>query len=128
MLDEVLSNWPPLFHRWQLGNFTEPAAWLNARLAYTRTAGGRHGTVTGRFSTQQLAFFGSGLASGVEEGEGGGQGASGWRCVAEPANAAVAVADACCCAGVWSMVGHMVGLGDRHGENILVSTMLAAAC
>ena len=23
-------------------------------------------------------------------------------------------------AGVWSMVGHIVGLGDRHGENILL--------
>jgi serine/threonine-protein kinase ATR len=23
-------------------------------------------------------------------------------------------------AGVWSMVGHIVGLGDRHGENILI--------
>ncbi len=43
VLDEVLQNWPPLFHRWQLDNFTEPAAWLNARLAYTRTAGGRRG-------------------------------------------------------------------------------------
>ncbi|KAL4421833.1 hypothetical protein ABPG77_001622 [Micractinium sp. CCAP 211/92] len=60
VLDEVLQNWPPLFHRWQLDNFTEPAAWLNARLAYTRTA------------------------------------------------------------AVWSMVGHTVGLGDRHGENILI--------
>ncbi|KDD75126.1 phosphatidylinositol 3- and 4-kinase, partial [Helicosporidium sp. ATCC 50920] len=25
-------------------------------------------------------------------------------------------------AAVWSMVGHVVGLGDRHGENILVDT------
>ena len=25
-------------------------------------------------------------------------------------------------AAVWSMVGHIVGLGDRHGENILVDT------
>ncbi len=23
---------------------------------------------------------------------------------------------------VWSMVGHVVGLGDRHGENILIDT------
>ncbi len=23
-------------------------------------------------------------------------------------------------AAVWSMVGHVVGLGDRHGENILL--------
>jgi serine/threonine-protein kinase ATR len=23
---------------------------------------------------------------------------------------------------VWSMVGHMVGLGDRHGENILLDS------
>lgn len=47
VLDEVLQNWPALFHRWQLGNFTEPAAWLNARLAYTRTAGGCWGGVGG---------------------------------------------------------------------------------
>lgn len=60
MLDEVLKVTPPLLHRWFLGKFTEPAAWMNARLAYTRTA------------------------------------------------------------AVWSMVGHVVGLGDRHGENILV--------
>ena len=25
-------------------------------------------------------------------------------------------------AAVWSMVGHIVGLGDRHGENILIDT------
>ncbi len=43
-----------------LGKWGEPAAWLNARLAYTRTT------------------------------------------------------------AVWCMVGHIVGLGDRHGENILV--------
>jgi hypothetical protein len=46
VLDEVLKGQPPLFHRWLLGKFTEPAAWLNARLAYTRTAGetsGGHG-------------------------------------------------------------------------------------
>lgn len=24
--------------------------------------------------------------------------------------------------GVWSSVGHVVGLGDRHGENILIET------
>lgn len=56
----MLKFTPPLLHRWFLGKWTEPAAWLAARLAFTRTA------------------------------------------------------------AVWSMVGHMVGLGDRHGENILV--------
>ena len=25
-------------------------------------------------------------------------------------------------AAVWSMVGHIVGLGDRHGENLLIDT------
>lgn len=25
-----------------------------------------------------------------------------------------------CTTAVWSMVGHVVGLGDRHGENILI--------
>lgn len=60
LLDSVLGLFPPKFHCWQLGKFPEPAAWLNARLAFTRTS------------------------------------------------------------GVWSMVGHMCGLGDRHGENILL--------
>lgn len=60
MLDELLHEFPPLFHRWLLARFPEPAAWLTARLAYSRTA------------------------------------------------------------AVWSMVGHVVGLGDRHGENILL--------
>ncbi|GBG70226.1 hypothetical protein CBR_g6357 [Chara braunii] len=56
---KVLPLFPPMFHKWFLNTFTEPAAWFRARLAYAHT-----------------------------------------------------------CA-VWSMVGHMVGLGDRHGENIL---------
>ncbi|GAB4817356.1 hypothetical protein N2152v2_004402 [Parachlorella kessleri] len=60
LLDKVLAMFPPRFHKWQLAKFPEPAAWLNARLAFTRTA------------------------------------------------------------AVWSMVGHVVGLGDRHGENILI--------
>lgn len=32
------------------------------------------------------------------------------------------VSTAPCRAAVWSMVGHTVGLGDRHGENILVGS------
>lgn len=47
-------------HRWFLARFPEPAAWLAARLAFTRS------------------------------------------------NA------------VWCMVGHLLGLGDRHGENITI--------
>lgn len=62
--DEMLKNkilpmFPPVFHKWFLNNFSEPAAWFRARLAYSHTT------------------------------------------------------------AVWSMVGHIVGLGDRHGENIL---------
>ena len=38
MLDKVLTMFPPRFHKWQLAKFAEPAAWLNARLAFTRTA------------------------------------------------------------------------------------------
>lgn len=38
LLDKVLAMFPPRFHRWQLAKFPEPAAWLNARLAFTRTA------------------------------------------------------------------------------------------
>ncbi|EIE22187.1 kinase-like protein [Coccomyxa subellipsoidea C-169] len=60
LLDKVLHVFPPRLHRWLLSKWSEPAAWHNARLAFTRT------------------------------------------------NA------------VWSMVGHIVGLGDRHGENILI--------
>ncbi|PSC70468.1 serine threonine-kinase ATR isoform X1 [Micractinium conductrix] len=67
VLDEILKSWPALFHRWWLARFAEPAAWLNARLAYTRTS------------------------------------------------------------AVWCMVGHMVGLGDRHGENILIDCVTGDA-
>ena len=28
---------------------------------------------------------------------------------------------------MWSMVGHIVGLGDRHGENILLDAMTGDA-
>ena len=56
---EVLSRHPPVFHRWFLERWKEPAAWFTARTAFAHTA------------------------------------------------------------AVWSMVGHVVGLGDRHGENIL---------
>ncbi|WOK94665.1 serine/threonine-protein kinase ATR isoform X1 [Canna indica] len=56
---QILPMFPPVFHKWFLATFSEPAAWFRARLAYAHT-----------------------------------------------------------CA-VWSMVGHIVGLGDRHGENIL---------
>ncbi|KAK7390797.1 hypothetical protein VNO78_18880 [Psophocarpus tetragonolobus] len=62
--DEMLKNkilpmFPPIFHKWFLTTFSEPAAWFRARVAYAHTT------------------------------------------------------------AVWSMVGHIVGLGDRHGENIL---------
>ncbi|KAL5561258.1 hypothetical protein UlMin_031005 [Ulmus minor] len=55
----ILPMFPPIFHKWFLTNFSEPAAWFRARVAYAHTT------------------------------------------------------------AVWSMVGHIVGLGDRHGENIL---------
>ncbi|BGP36884.1 hypothetical protein JCM10449v2_000786 [Rhodotorula kratochvilovae] len=57
---EVLSQFPPVFHDWFLENFPEPSAWHRARLAYSRTA------------------------------------------------------------AVISMVGFVLGLGDRHCENILL--------
>uniref|UniRef100_A0ACD5ZFU0 Uncharacterized protein n=1 Tax=Avena sativa TaxID=4498 RepID=A0ACD5ZFU0_AVESA len=56
----ILPMFPPVFHKWFLTTFSEPAAWFRARVAYAHTA------------------------------------------------------------AVWSMVGHIVGLGDRHGENILI--------
>lgn len=59
-LERTLRAYPPQFHRWFLEKFPEPAAWLNGRLAFTRTY------------------------------------------------------------AVWCMVGHTVGLGDRHGENVLL--------
>ncbi|WVZ78438.1 hypothetical protein U9M48_026147, partial [Paspalum notatum var. saurae] len=55
----ILPMFPPVFHKWFLTTFSEPAAWFRARVAYAHTT------------------------------------------------------------AVWSMVGHIVGLGDRHGENIL---------
>ncbi|CAB4290922.1 unnamed protein product [Prunus armeniaca] len=57
--DKILPMFPPVFHKWFLITFSEPAAWFRARIAYAHTT------------------------------------------------------------AVWSMVGHIVGLGDRHGENIL---------
>lgn len=56
---KILPMFPPIFHKWFLNTFSEPAAWFRARIAYAHTT------------------------------------------------------------AVWSMVGHIVGLGDRHGENIL---------
>ncbi|ESQ47406.1 hypothetical protein EUTSA_v10027615mg [Eutrema salsugineum] len=56
---KILPMFPPLFHKWFLTTFSEPAAWFRSRVAYAHTT------------------------------------------------------------AVWSMVGHIVGLGDRHGENIL---------
>ncbi|KAL2323977.1 hypothetical protein Fmac_023035 [Flemingia macrophylla] len=57
--NRILPMFPPVFHKWFLTTFSEPAAWFRARVAYAHTT------------------------------------------------------------AVWSMVGHIVGLGDRHGENIL---------
>ncbi|KAL5856184.1 hypothetical protein ACOSQ3_006018 [Xanthoceras sorbifolium] len=56
---KILPMFPPVFHKWFLTTFSEPAAWFRARIAFAHTT------------------------------------------------------------AVWSMVGHIVGLGDRHGENIL---------
>ncbi|KAI4367378.1 hypothetical protein MLD38_023121 [Melastoma candidum] len=60
--EKILPMFPPVFHRWFLATFSEPAAWFRARIAYAHTT------------------------------------------------------------AVWSMVGHIVGLGDRHGENILLDS------
>uniref|UniRef100_A0A0D3GKZ8 Serine/threonine-protein kinase ATR n=1 Tax=Oryza barthii TaxID=65489 RepID=A0A0D3GKZ8_9ORYZ len=59
---KILPMFPPVFHKWFLTTFSEPAAWIRARAAYAHTT------------------------------------------------------------AVWSMVGHIVGLGDRHGENILLDS------
>ncbi|GAA5994714.1 protein kinase MEC1 [Rhodotorula paludigena] len=58
--NEVLSQFPSVFHEWFLENFPEPSSWHRARLGYSRTA------------------------------------------------------------AVISMVGFVLGLGDRHCENILL--------
>ncbi|KAL9937728.1 hypothetical protein V8E36_003273 [Tilletia maclaganii] len=55
----LLPKYPPVFHEWFLATFSEPSAWMKARLSFARTA------------------------------------------------------------AVMSMVGWVLGLGDRHGENIL---------
>jgi serine/threonine-protein kinase ATR len=57
--DNILQNFPPVFHDWFVETFPDPSTWFTARLRYTRS-----------------------------------------------------------CA-VMSIVGHVLGLGDRHGENIL---------
>ena len=57
--NDLLSQFPPVFHQWFVEAFPEPTAWFEARLRYTRS-----------------------------------------------------------CAAM-SMIGHVLGLGDRHGENIL---------
>jgi len=57
--EDILNSFPSVFHEWFLEMFSEPAAWFDARLRYTRTS------------------------------------------------------------AVMSMVGTVLGLGDRHGENIL---------
>ncbi|EIN10974.1 hypothetical protein PUNSTDRAFT_63830 [Punctularia strigosozonata HHB-11173 SS5] len=59
---EVIPQFPPVFHEWFLETFPEPSAWLASRLTYGRTA------------------------------------------------------------AVMSMVGFILGLGDRHCENILLDS------
>ena len=59
-LQTTVKTYPPRFHRWFLTKWAEPAAWLRARLNYTRSY------------------------------------------------------------AAWCMVGHIAGLGDRHGENVLM--------
>lgn len=55
-----LPTFTPRFHQWFYNNFSDPTAWFESRLTFSRSA------------------------------------------------------------AVWSMVGHIIGLGDRHGENILI--------
>ncbi|KAG9049511.1 serine/threonine-protein kinase M1 [Tulasnella sp. UAMH 9824] len=62
-VERILPYFRPVFHEWFIATFAEPAAWLSARMAYSRTA------------------------------------------------------------AVISMVGFILGLGDRHGENILLDTV-----
>lgn len=38
LLGKVLATLPPRMHKWMLGRFPEPGAWLAARLGFTRTA------------------------------------------------------------------------------------------
>ncbi len=37
LLDKVMASLPPRMHRWLLQRFADPAAWLAARLGFTRT-------------------------------------------------------------------------------------------
>ncbi|OCH94317.1 hypothetical protein OBBRIDRAFT_823598 [Obba rivulosa] len=59
-VDQILPQFPPIFHEWFTETFPEPTAWLASRLSYTRTA------------------------------------------------------------AVMSIIGFILGLGDRHCENILL--------
>ncbi|KAF8338841.1 uncharacterized protein EI90DRAFT_2908515 [Cantharellus anzutake] len=63
LVEEILPQFPPVFHEWFIATFPEPSTWLACRLNYGRTL------------------------------------------------------------GVMSMVGFILGLGDRHGENILFDSV-----
>ncbi|EKX32302.1 Rad3 DNA damage checkpoint [Guillardia theta CCMP2712] len=58
----LTNKYPPIFHKWFLNNFRDPATWVLARNAFVRST------------------------------------------------------------AVWSMVGYVIGLGDRHAENILIES------
>jgi len=66
LFDDLKARYPPLFYRWFLENFSDPAAWTAARNTYVRTT------------------------------------------------------------AAWSMVGFVVGLGDRHTENMLFDSTTGA--
>ncbi|CAE7473755.1 ATR, partial [Symbiodinium sp. KB8] len=64
----ILPRFTPVFHKWFLRKFSDPSAWFEARLQFSRSA------------------------------------------------------------AAWSMAGHIIGLGDRHGENLLLNTRTGACC
>lgn len=109
LLDKVLQMFPPRLHRWLLSMWSEPAAWHSARLCFTRTAAVWSMVCSPPPHRPLLVFHsicdhaGPHFASNVP------------LCTSR----GISSGSECALFAVWQ-VGHVVGLGDRHGENMLI--------
>lgn len=103
-----------MMNRWWLHTFPEPAAWLQARLAFTRCVRTLRLTLARLHAcllSPARALFGEPLASLV------------LQCapnLAVAPNPPWSHFSPRSTNAVWCITGHMLGLGDRHGENILI--------
>lgn len=118
LLTRVLALFPPRLHRWVLAKFPEPAAWLAARTAFSRTAavwsmvghvvGEACGGVSG-WSEGGLLLWGG--VVGTAENPPCAIRTRWWRRGGAPPRA---------CRLHRGPRRPSPGLGDRHGENILI--------